>query len=791
MSQFKTASVIEQVVWQMKLADYPRSLNRAMINDLANGAPPYTPEEVRQNNIATNVNFLECTKLLQDARRQFSNAFMKPGNFFNVTLDSGPKHKRQRWGVTITNHINRVMKQNLQYFECLRSTFASVVLHGIGPVVWENRENWAPDPIGVEDVMIPSNTLLTFKNLPFFAVYKQYTAHQLYKLTHGPRVDPAWNMPIVDAALKWVDQETSALSGSAWPEVWSPEKMSERIKSDGGFYASDSVPTIDCWDFYFWNDEDKEAGWNRRIVLDAWGNPGVGGTTLTMPDKNMIGGRNQFLYNPGKRVYASKINEIVHFQFGDLSAVAPFRYHSVRSLGFLLYAVCHLQNRMRCKFNDSVFEHLLQYFRVHNMEDAERALKINLIDRGIIDDSVEFIKAADRWQVNQALVESGIAQNQQSMGTAAQAYAQNYSTGVEREKTATQVMQEVNSTTALVSAALQQAYQYFKYQCIEIARRFCIQNSRDAEVRQFRVNVLRDGVSEDMLNSSMWNIEPERVMGAGNKMMEMAVADKLMAIRTLLDPESQKIVDRIYILSNSDDPALTDQLVPEQKQISDSVHDAQLAAGVLLQGLPVAMRKGMNHPEYVEILLATLGMVIQKIEQRGGMATPEEITGLQNVAQHIAQHIQIIAQDKNEKQRVKQYGDELGKAMNMVKAYVQRLQEAQQKAAEAQQQGNGGMDPKDVAKVKGMQLQAQAKAENTRESHAQKTAQKQAQFSLDVQRKQQEHEQAMAQKQQEDALELQKQEQQLQIDMAREAASLEADIANQEVKASARTSKSE
>lgn len=759
---FKNASVVEQVVWQMKLADYPRALNRSRIDDLANGAPPYSPEEVRQNNIATNVNFLECTKLCQDARRQFSNAFTKPGNFFGVTLDSGPIHKRREWGVAITNQINRTMKKSLPYFEALRSTFASVVLHGIGPVIWEDRESWLPDPVGVEDVMVPSNTLLTFKNLPFFAVYRQYTAAQLWKLTHGPRVDPAWNMDVVDAALKWVDQETSALSGSAWPEVWSPDKMSERIKSDGGFYASDSVPTIDCWDFYFWNDENKEAGWNRRIVLDAWGNPGIGGIPPTLSDKNLIGGRNQFLYNPGDRVYASKINEIIHFQFGDLSAVAPFRYHSVRSLGFLLYAVCHLQNRMRCKFNDAVFEHLLQYFRVHNMEDAERALKINLIDRGIIDDSVEFIKAGDRWQVNQGLVESGLAHNQQSMGTAAQAYAQNYSTGVEKEKTATQVMQEVNSTSALVGAAIQQAYEYQKFQYEEICRRFCIKNSKDADARKARLAILKAGVPEEMMNCSTWNIEPERVMGAGNKMVEMAVADKLEAIRALLDPEAQKVVDRIYILANSDDPALSKELVPEQKQISDSIHDAQLAAGVLLQGLPVALKTGMNHQEYVEVLLADMGLVIQKIERRGGMATAEEIAGLQNVAQHIAQHIQVIAQDKNEKQKVKQYGDALGQAMNMVKAYAQRLQEQMQKQAQAQ---GPQMDPKDKAKVEGMMMQAQAKAANTKESHAQRTAQRQAQFNLEVKRDQERHE-----------LEMKKQSQQIQIDAAKEAVKLSAEI---------------
>src|SRR5574342_1147718 len=102
---FSIASVVEQVVWTMKLADYPRSLNRSHINDLFNGVPPYSEQEAQENKIATNVNFLEGTKLAHDARKQFYNAFQKPGAFFSVTLDRGPEHKRKAWGRIITREI--------------------------------------------------------------------------------------------------------------------------------------------------------------------------------------------------------------------------------------------------------------------------------------------------------------------------------------------------------------------------------------------------------------------------------------------------------------------------------------------------------------------------------------------------------------------------------------------------------------------------------------------------------------------------------------------------------------
>lgn len=169
--------------------------------------------------------------------------------------------------------------------------------------------------------------------------------------------------------------------------------------------------------------------------------------------------------------------------------------------------------------------------------------------------------------------------------------------------------------------------------------------------------------------------------------------------------------------------------------------------------MQVGIKTGMNHIEYVDTLMGEMGLIIQRIESRGGMASPNEVLGLQNMAQHIAQHIAIIAMDKNEKQRVKMYGDALGKMMNMVKAYQQRIQQAMMKRA---QQGNGGVDAETQAKIQAMMMQAQAKAANTRESHAQRTAQRQATFEMQTAQKAQSHAQEMRMQQDQNAIDFQK-----------------------------------
>ena len=738
--EFSTPAFVEQATWQMRLADWPRARNRAQLNELYQGFPPYTEEEVRQNRIETNVNFLDGPEILHDARRQCQNAFQ---DLFTVTLDYGPVWKRREWGTIITREMTRLIKKSRKYLNQKDSTFASMVLHGIGPRVWNDKYGWCARGYGIEDILVPSNTLVDLENLPFFAVYEQYTGMELYQMTHGPRVDPGWNMQLVDQMIAWVDEQARVLNSSNWPEVWSPEKMTERIKQDGGFYASDSLPTIDTYHFYYYYEDGKRSGWKRHIVLDAWGSPGVGGiggrdvtsteTSASQPGRNKYKGMtldtSEFLYDGRRRMYADSIDEIIHFQFADASCVAPFRYHSVRSLGFLLYSVCHLQNRLRCKFNDALFESLIQYFRVNNPADAERLTKVDLIHMGVIPEGLNFVKPEERWQYNESLMKMGFDLNQGTMQKNSASFTQDFDFGREKaEETATRTMAKVNSTAALVGAMLNKAYNLEAFQYGEVARRFCLKNSTDMDVRRFQLECLKAGVPRDALNSERWDVQPVRVIGSGNKMLQVAMADKLMALAPRLDPDAQKEIYRLYVLANSDDPALTQILVPEVRRISNTVHDAQNSLGTLLSGMPVSVVDGENHTEIIEVWLHALALLVKRIDAKGKVPDPMDMLGANNLIAHIQQHIKLLAQDKTAKQAVRQYGDDLKNLANEVKAAGQRLAEKMQ----SQNGGGAQMSPEAAAKIKATEATAASKIKIQQQSAAQKTAQKQISFEQKV-----------------------------------------------------------
>lgn len=748
MAKFSTAAAIESVVWEMRLANFTRSGKRAMVNDLFNGVAPYTEAQQTENNLAVNFNDNTAVVASHGARRQLMAAIQKPKNFFTVQVDRGPLWKRQQWGSIITKNINKPLKKSLPYYEDLRSTIANVVLHGIGPSVWQDRDGWRPHARGVDDIMIPSNTLLSMENLSMFAVFEPMTAMQLHKLTSGPNPDSAWNMPLVNKLIEEAEKQVMEY-GIPFSETYSPEKLGERRKEDSGLYAADSLATIDTISFYFWNDEKKQAGWNKRIILDAtWqgyngeGRKGIAdlskGSRSRLKDSE---GKesNQFLYNPKDRKYGSKLGELIHFQFGDLSAVAPFRYHAVRSLGYLLFAPCHIQNRLHCAFLDSVFEQLMQYYRVKTLDDYQRALKVDLVNKGYIDESINFVKKEDRWQVDQGLAAFALQHTEGLIAQHSNIFSskpQDNKSGVEKKEL--EIMAQIHSETALIGAALAQAYVYQEAQFQEICRRFTQKNSHDLDVREFRNVCLKEGVPEEVLNDThCWEICAERIMGAGNKTLETAIANQLMAWRPAFDPEPQRDILRAGVLAITDDADMANRLVPEnQHRISDSIHDAQLAAGALMQGLQVDLKTGENHIEVVETLLHEFGIVLKRIMDRGGIPTPDELAGMQNLAGYIGKHIQVIAQDKNEKQRVKQYSDDLGNIGNEVKAMAQRLQE---KMKAEQQQKGPQIDPKDQAKVAGMVLQAKTKAELARMSHAERSAARHTQEEMAMLRDAEKH----------------------------------------------------
>src|SRR6185503_13625232 len=135
-----------------------------------------------------------------------------------------------------------------------------------------------------------------------------------------------------------------------------------------------------------------------------------------------------------------------------------------------------------------------------------------------------------------------------------------------------------------------------------------------------------------------------------------------MSVRQFMEPTAQQRTLHKLVLAVTDSAAEADQLAPIKPDlITDTVFDAALAWGTLMTGVPMPVKEGDSHREVIETLLRMMDMKVQQIEQSGGVGTPQDVIGLTNAAAYVKQHIALLAQDEAEAQRVKQYGDFLGK----------------------------------------------------------------------------------------------------------------------------------
>lgn len=712
---FSEPSVVGNVIDTMWTADLQRSPNRVVIDECFNGFPPYTATEQDENQLQVNVNWKEAAVLGHHARRQYENAFLKPEHFFTVAIEDAPLHKRDDWASFITKRINKPMKKSWAYIQGVRSRFAGVVLHGVGPQLWASRWAWRAKQVAIEDLMIPTDTTEDMENLQYFAVRRVITPGELIRKALSKNSDPGWKKAAVKEVLKQYEFLNNTAGNYNWMD--SPEKMQELFKQNSGWYDSDSAPSIITWEFYHYEEEDVQyPGWRKKIILGK---------------NNPSAVLNSFLYDGGSRICAHDLSELLHIQFGDLNNKPPFMYHSVRSLGFLLYDVCQMMNRLRCTFTQRVFEDLMIWIRSRDPSDHARANMIALFNRCIVPDGVSFIPTSERPNVNANLVEQLMSNYRQLMAESSSTFTQDIDNGTQREVTATETMARVNQVNALLGGMLNLAYVQETFAYTEVCRRFCLQGTEDRDCRKFQQQCQEHGIPRRYLNPELWDIVPETTLGGGNKILEMAQAEKLMAVRPLLKPSAQDKVIHKYVEAVSDS-RIAKELAPidEGSHITKAVHDAQLSFGAMMDGTPVDPVEGVNHVEQIEEMLKLMGMRVQMIQRTDGMGTPKDIMGFTLVARNISSQIQLLSQDDAMKERVTAYQKALQKIGNMIKAFAQRQQQAAQQAAA---NGNGQLDPETMSKIQSDQILAQAKARGKDATTAQSLRHKEEKFRQGLQ----------------------------------------------------------
>lgn len=719
---FSKPENVAAIIENLKDAETKRSPNRALINSLMNGAPPYTQAECDENKIQWNVNWQEGPDLLLQAREQLENAHLSTDFAFTVRTPDAPPSKKSLIGGEITRIVNRLFKKSRPYFHTQRSKWGSVVLHGPGSQMWEDQWKWRPHFVAIGDLLLPTDTELPLEDLNHFAVRRKMTPGRLFRKTFGlpeGKRDPGWSLKTVQKVLDNYKDQNQNQNTYNWADH--PEQMTELWKQNAMYYESDAVPVIWMWDFYYQEDDSDRPCWYRKILLDNDCVQGRQGSS-----ENPI----VYLYDSGKP-HAESISEILHIQFIDGNNVPPFMYHSCRGLGVRLHDAVHALNRLRCQFIQKVFEDMMLLFRANDPVDRSRLDKIYLgMNYGIFPEGLSFVTRDQRYSPDPRLVEMQLANLKQLIGEGSQQYTQDIDTGTNKERTAFEVSTMLNQTTRLTGSMLNLSYLQETFAYEEICRRLTLKDSPDFETKKFQNALKTAGVPEEWIDSERWEIEPVRVLGSGNTQLEQAQATAILNIRPMLNPEAQNEVLNDYVFAMTHDPKRANRLAPIDggPRVTDTVHDTELAFGAIMGGSMVQPKPGLIPAEVIQTMLNQMQAKVDVINQSGGVGDWQTVNGLFSAELYTKVWIMQLEQDKTMQQAVKVFTDQLGKIMNEVKAFSQRLTE--QSKAE-----NNGSDPEAMQKLAMNQAMGEMKLQQNAEKHAQKMQQTQQKFVVQQRQK--------------------------------------------------------
>lgn len=708
--------------------------NRTLINSLMNGDTPYTDEEAQQENVNVNVNFLEGSRICMNATNQLNRYFFGSDRFYTLQYDRGPLGFRSHVSGVVTKAVNRQVKRSRLYRGARESAHAQVVLHGPGAVVWRNTRSPLPTTAGIEDILIPEGTLCDMSNLDCFAIYRELVWSQLEDAALGDVADPGWNKEYVKALLATLYKLPfqPIYQGNRW---LFPEKLQEDYKEGAwGTYAS-SLPKVLAWDFFY---RDEETGkWNRKMVLDY---ANVAATYPEIKASDAVMKQQELLYS--KDNYADDWQEIVHWYIGNCSNVAPYRFHSVRSIGYLLYGVCMLSNKTHCRFSDAVFQNMLTLFRNVSEDNREKLGLIDLSNFGIVPDGVSFVLPNERYTADPNLVGAFQGQLRQLMSESSSSFVPDMQSalgGGGKELTATEALIRQNTSVTLTNAVLSQLGDQSLYEYREQWRRFCIKSNPDPVAKAFRDELKKEGIPLEVLDFESWNVLPEVVVGSGNKASELTVTQALyQEMYPVVGPQAQRIILRRRWTALTDNPDEAMEAIPEAPEM-EMADDRQYAQGVyllLLNGQQVVDKEGANPmvmaTTLIQLAQVDLQQAVAVANQPDGVGiAAQKVSGVANVIQHVTMEVQKVAMNPLMKSAAKQINQGLQQLQGMWNEAAQMVQKASEQAAQQ-------MDPEQAklqAKLQDIQATGEVNRQIKAQDAQQKMNQKQAAWQMENDRR--------------------------------------------------------
>lgn len=653
--RLKDARTAREIFKSLRTADETNASNRASVQAMFDGSPPYDSSQLRasQQSYRCNLNFGEAESLLEYSMGGYVDLLHSVEDLVETPTLYGEERVRSELGAILAQEISRAIRDWPQFEFNYLHLCTHFVAHGLGVAHFEDRFDWRFRTGGLSDFHFPRSTLASEDELEIAVSRRDYPLHELWYKIRDPEIAKisGWNVPMVRKALA-----KSATSSEAGATDY--EKLEVELKNND-FYGLGRATVVRL--IHLWVKE-----FDRTV------------THYIVTDDDTC---DDFLYE-GQQYYDSMQRGFVLFPYG-LGTNAY--YHGIRGLGFKIFPAIQVSNRLRSQLVDGSMLASSVMLQPGSEADLNEMPMTYYGAYAVISPGTAVIERASpnfQQSVIPVLQEMSI----QLQNRTGQYSTQNVFSD-RRERTRYEVAAHLEHAAKLSVTALNLFYHPWDRLLREVVRRMTrpdyLQDEPGGEyVAELLGRLEARGVPiEAFYAIDISRVRGTRAVGAGSPAARAVSLQELMDIMPSFDPVGRHNLLRDVTVSRVG-PSQSDRYIVRDSGPRQPM-DAQIALvenGLLTQGIEIPVMPECQHIVHTEIHLHGMDAFIQQADQ--GVPLEELVPKMSALYNHTFQHVEIISNDPTVREQAAMFRQSLQQAGEIISNGMKRL-------AKLQREGGG------------------------------------------------------------------------------------------------------
>jgi hypothetical protein len=671
-SRIRDASHANSIYMSLFDTDQAASFDRATVDAVADGRPPYGPDEVPAD--CCNVNFGDASALEEKAMTAYVDLVHSVPYIASCKTKYGStEEERYRLGQILSEEFSKFFR-NWPGFDPFYQTLCKFFIrHGVSFAYFPSDVDWRPKWTTLQYFKCPRGATTDVSTIEIATISEDIAPHKLWAYIKDPEIAKmrGWNVKATrDAILNFSEPDFN------FRNDW--EEFERQVKSNDLWLTYSRNTVIKCVHYFV-----QEFDGTVSHYIGLQGLPG--------------NDTNEFLYEQRHR-FDSMLNTFVPFTFGTGNG----DLHSIRGLGFKSFNLIQVMNRLQCQEVDAA--------QLSSTIFITPATEDNVNDIGLL-----------RIQQGVTVLPSGYTINQQPMinvGNNVLPIIQqldnklNSNTGQYRtesvptdtkERTRREVEIVAAEKAVLTTSSMNLFYTPWGQLLWQVMRR--VQNKDyqqndpgGKEVFEFRKCLLRRGVPLEALYD-VYEVTPVRAIGYGSAGNRINVLGNVLSLQGAMDEVGRYTANRNALAAqvgwDQVDMYLPPMAMTPRQPIDTKI--AMLEEGEFKTGTMVPVTDGENDAIHLQIHMPAIQSVFAMSQQ--GQIPPEMAFRYFNAAiPHDATHIQKLSLDPTRQMEVKAYSDMLNQIAQVATQMGQQLSEQLQAQQEAAAQA-GQVDVEDQVKI--------------------------------------------------------------------------------------------